>query len=157
MLRLLAVYGLALAATTDVSVTILQRMSDARFSSAQLCGETFVNGTCWLGPSWQTVVVAALAAVDEFNARNGTYAPALADLAGCDKQLKITLMDSGSTPETGLAAVIPSLSETNRPNVIIGPARSAAPAPVAMLSGALDVPQISYWSTAAELEDKASC
>ena len=46
MLRLLAVYGLALAATTDVSVTILQRMSDARFSSAQLCGETFVNGTC---------------------------------------------------------------------------------------------------------------
>ena len=72
MLRLLAVYGLALAATTDVSVTILQRMSDVRFSSAQLCGETFVNGTCWLGPSWQTVVVAALEAVDEFNARNGT-------------------------------------------------------------------------------------
>lgn len=93
-----------------LDLAILQRMSDARFPSPELCGATFVNDTCWLDNSWQTVAVAALTAVADFNGRFGMHAPALSELAGCDKKLGLRLMDSAFDghyirPRTGKGAL----------------------------------------------------
>ena len=125
-----------------LDLAILQRMSDARFPSPELCGATFVNGTCWLDNSWQMVAVAALTAVADFNGRFGMHAPALSELAGCDKKLGLRLMDSASTGTTSVLALAKVLSESEAPDVIIGPSRSVASVQTAPISGIADIPQI---------------
>ena len=85
-----------------VRVALLQRMSDARMASAELCGGAagnWVDGTCWLGEGWQAVSAAGLAAVNDFNARSGSYVPQFASEAmqACDVQLSVSVIDSGST------------------------------------------------------------
>ena len=80
----------------SLHVSILQRMSDARYPSVDTCGGSFINGTCWLGEGWQAVAVAGLAAIKDFNNRDGTWAPILAspELAACDKKIAHTVLDT---------------------------------------------------------------
>ena len=142
-------------ASALLNVTILQRMSDARYGTAEACGGTWANGTCWLSAQWQAVAVAGLTAVADFNARKSTHVPGLGSaLVGCDKQIAFTLLDSGSTGATSLSNVAPDLLSGTRPDLIIGPARSASTAPVAGLAGAIDLPQIGYWATAPTFTDQ---
>ena len=151
-----------------VRMPILQRMSDTRILTAEACGdgETWVpadagsdqEGTCWLGSSWQAVAVAGIAAVRDFNERAVTYVPALADLEGCDKQLSINLLDSGSTGLSALEQLArPLFNPVNGTDVhaVIGPSRSAASLATASITGIWDTPQISYWATSTDL-DKTS-
>ena len=85
-----------------VRVALLQRMSDSRLKSAELCNGAagkWAGGTCWLGEGWQAVAAAGLAAANDFNARVGTYVPQFASEAmqACDVQLSVSVLDSGST------------------------------------------------------------
>ena len=85
-----------------VRVALLQRMSDARMTSAELCGGAagnWVDGTCWLGQGWRAVTAAGMAAANDFNARSGSYVPQFASEAmqACDVQLSVSVIDSGST------------------------------------------------------------
>ena len=135
----------------DVKVPILQRMSDDRVLSADECEGSWVNDTCWLSSQWQAVAVAALAAVQDFNARRGTYTPAFASdsVLACDKKLQVELLDSGSIGPTSSQRLADALPV----DALIGPARSASASITANIAGMLDVPQISYWATSTALDD----
>jgi len=142
---------------STIHVVILQRMSDSRFASEESCGPSWADGHCWLGSGWQAVAVSGLAAVADFNARNGTFAPALAgeQMAACDKQMEVTLLDSQSAGQTALTALFEAglFTTQPQPDIIIGAARSAANVVTAVLTGTLEIPQISYWSTSPKLSD----
>ena len=149
----------------DVPVAILQRMSDGRFTTAAACempnswsassdgmalsefwqAQEPALGTCWLDSTWKAVAVAGLAAVHDFNERVGTFAPALGSdtVRACDKQITVSLLDSGSTGPAALVEFIEALYSTTPPIALIGPARSAASKSVAGLAGVKDVPQAS--------------
>ena len=144
------------ADNSTLRVIVLQRMSDARFPSEESCGPSWADGHCWLDSGWQAVAVTALAAAADFNARNGTFAPALASeqMAACDKQMEITMLDSESTGQMALEALFGSGLFTDPPHVVIGAALSAVNSVTAVPTGALEIPQISYWSTSPKLSDK---
>ena len=110
------------------------------------CVAEWVNGTCWLAEPMQAVVAAALTAVTDFNARD---AAVLGSLGGCDKQLQYRLLDSGGTAAKSVRA----LGDLSGTDVVIGAARSAVTTTTAAITGALDIPQISYWSTSTDLRD----
>lgn len=85
-----------------VRVALLQRMSDARLKSPELCNGAagkWEGGTCWLGEGWQATAAAGLAAANDFNARIGSYVPQFASEAmrACNVQLNVSVIDSGST------------------------------------------------------------
>ena len=129
----------------EVPVAILQRMSDGRFTTAAACEtpnswlassdgtalsefwQTY-RGSCWLDSSWQAVAVAGLAAVHDFNERADTFAPSLGSDAvlACDKQLSVSLLDSGSTGPAALVEFVKALYSTAPPIALVGPARKDA-------------------------------
>ena len=75
-------------------------------------------------------------------------------IKSCDKQLKINIIDSGSTGNPATKAFLGAYyNESTRPHLMVGAARSAASMPTALVSGIYDVPMISYWSTSAKLDD----
>eukprot|EP00964_Phaeocystis_antarctica_P113246 scaffold77312_cov35-Phaeocystis_antarctica.AAC.1 len=106
-----------------VRVALLQRMSDARLKSAELCDGAagkWAGGTCWLGEGWQAVAAAGLAAANDFNARIGTYVPQFASEAmqACDVQLSVSVLDSGSTAMHALEQLTTQvLDENTAPDV----------------------------------------
>ena len=114
-----------------VRVALLQRMSDARLKSAELCDGAagkWAGGTCWLGEGWQAVAAAGLAAANDFNARVGTYVPQFASEAmqACDVQLSVSVLDSGSTAMHALEQLTTQvLDETIAPDVRRPPSLAA--------------------------------
>lgn len=141
---------LPVVASTNVSLAILIRHSDARSTSYETCAGEWINGACWMTDTMQTVVAASLTAVTDFNARNASALPAFGNLAGCDKQLRFRLLDSGGTVAKSVRALGDLTSGTD---VVIGPGRSSVSTTTAAITGALDIPQISYWSTSTDLDD----
>ena len=162
-------------------VTLLQRMSDARQTSAELCdgeGGNWVAeggggtgggtrggpgggtaGTCWLREGWQAVAAAGLAAVNDFNARVGSYVPQFASEAmqACDVQLSVSSIDSGSSATVTMGALTERLFTPSAPDLVIGPARSEVAQQAATLLGteAIDTLQMSYWASSPKLSDKS--
>ncbi|EOD10886.1 hypothetical protein EMIHUDRAFT_215146 [Emiliania huxleyi CCMP1516] len=136
-------------ASVNVNLAILTYQSDARFTSAETCVAEWVNGTCWLAEPMQAVVAAALTAVTDFNARDAVALPVLGSLGACDKQLQFRLLDSGGTAAKSVRA----LGDLSGTDVVIGAVRSTVTATTAAITGALDIPQISYWSTSTDLRD----
>ena len=136
-------------ACANVNLAILTYQSDARFTSAETCVAEWVNGTCWLAEPMQAVVAAALTAVTDFNSRDAVALPVLGSLGGCDKQLAFRLLDSGGTAAKSVRA----LGDLSGTDVVIGAVRSAVTTTTAAITGALDIPQISYWSTSTDLCD----
>ena len=173
---MLALLLVPMPSAVEVPVAILQRMSDGRFTTAAACEtpnswsassdgtglsefwQTYGRGTCWLDSSWQALAVAGLAAVHDFNARVGTFAPSLGSdsVRACDKQLSHTVLDSGSTGPAALAEFVKALHSTAPPIALVGPFRSASSKSVAGLAGVRDIPQISYGSTSAALDKTSS-
>ena len=166
-----------------VSVALLQRMSDARLTTAALCdsdGGTWIasaevaetaeaaeaagttrasaGGTCWLGEGWQAVAAAGLAAASDFNARVGTYVPQFASEAmqSCDVQLSVSVLDSGSTASVTMGELTERLLTPYAPDLVIGPPRSEPAQQAATLlgTGSIDTPQVSYWASSPKLSDK---
>ena len=145
----------------EVKLLVLQRMTDVRTTEAD-CVSQFISSPatlgeqrCWLGDSWKAVAATGLAAIEHFNDRDPTYVPEFAGLAGCDKYVNATVLDSGSMGSPSVQAILSQLSgdSTTQPDLIIGPARSAAAMPSATLAGVADIPQITYWATSARLDD----
>ena len=143
-----------------VRVALLQRLSDARMISAELCGGAagnWLDGTCWLGEGWQAVSAAGLAAVNDFNARSGSYVPQFASEAmqACDVQLSVSVIDSGSISTVTMGALTTRLFTPAAPDVVVGPARSEVAQQAATLLGtdAIDTLQISYWASSPKLSD----
>ena len=142
----------------NVSLRILQRMSDARSSEAECSSvtEQWVDGRCWLSGvgGWQSVAAAGLAAVDDFNARDARQVEAFGNLSHCDKYLDVTVYDTGSSETVAYASVTDMFaSPSTAPDVVVGPARSAVSLHTALPLGVRGIPQISYWSTSAVLDD----
>ena len=137
---------------TVVRVGLLQRMSDARLASAELCNAAdgnWADGTCWLGKGWQATAAAGLAAAADFNTRDGRYVPQFASEAmqSCGVQLAVTVIDSGSTARHTLERLTAPASdqgEGGEPHVVVGPLRSAVSEASALLLGVRDTPQVSY-------------
>ena len=144
-----------------VNVALLQRMSDARLTSAGLCDGAAghqVDGTCWLGEGWQASAAAGLAAASDFNARVGTYVPQFASEAmqSCDVQLSVSVLDSGSTASVTMGELTERLLTPYAPDLVIGPPRSEPAQQAATLlgTGSIDTPQVSYWASSPKLSDK---
>lgn len=131
---------------TVVRVSLLQRMSDARLASAELCNAAdgkWADGMCWLGEGWQAAAAAGLAAAADFNARDGSYVPQFASgaMQSCGVQLDVTVIDSGSIPGHTLERLTaPTPAE---PHAVVGPLRSAVSEASALLLGVRDIPQVS--------------
>ena len=145
-------------------VGLLQRMSDARLDSAELCsgadGEwDWADGTCWLGTGWQAAAAAGLAAADDFNARFSRYVPQFASEAmqQCGVQLSVSVLDSGSTEAHAMGKLTQRLFTPGKPDLVVGPARSAVVQPTATILGmeAVDTLQISYWASSPLLSNTA--
>ena len=158
-----AILALTLATPTQakvLQVTILQRMSDASISTEAACaasGGDFSSGTCWLAGLWKTVMAAGLAAVSDFNARNAMYSPNVAGAVGCDIQLTVQVIDTGSTAPTAMGRLTDSLcTDANRTNVVVGPAGSTVSEATATLLGNLDITQVAYWPTSPSLSSEAA-
>ena len=136
-------------ASTNVSLAILSWQSNARSTTAETCAGDFVDDTCWVPEPLQSVVASALTAVADFNSRDATALPVLGSLAGCNIDLRFRLLDSGGTAAKSVRA----LGDLSGTDVVIGAARSDVSATTAAITGALDIPQISYWSESTDLSD----
>lgn len=152
----------AASGSVPVALDMLQRMTDERGTTEDSCngvGTTNtwdnVTETCWKDASWQAVAVAGIAAALDFNNRDGTFAPQLSQLDGCDKYFDFKLVDSGSYAPRAALELASSLLAERPPQALVGPARSAVSETVAVLAGHVDIPQISYWSTSSALDDTA--
>ena len=132
---------LPVVASTNVSLAILIRHSDARSTSYETCAGEWINGACWMTDTMQTVVAASLTAVTDFNARDAGALPAFGNLAGCDKQLRFRLLDSGGTVAKSVRALGDLTSGEWGTDVVIGPGRSTVSTTTAAITGALDIPQ----------------
>jgi len=104
--------------------------------------------------------IAGYIAMREFNQRSGKILPELPQLIGtCNLQLDTRMYDSTQSPIVSALAmhrairVNPSVL-TPFPMAVIGSLRSAVTGQMAILSGALGIPQISPGSTSAELDNK---
>ena len=145
---------LPVVASTNVSLAILIRHSDARSTSYETCAGEWINGACWMTDTMQTVVAASLTAVTDFNARDAGALPAFGNLAGCDKQLRFRLLDSGGTVAKSVRALgdltsgVPMWSSAPAA-APYRPPRRPSPAPSTSRR------QISYWSTSTDLDDIA--
>ena len=136
-------------ASVNVSVAVLTWQSLARSTSAETCYLDWANGTCWLPEAAQAIVAVALTAVTDFNSRKATALPVLGSLEGCDKQLQFQLLDSGGAAAKSLQ----SLGDLSGTDVVIGPLWDSASTTTAVVTGRLDIPQISYGSSSADLSD----
>ena len=151
----------SIASAVDFKLLILQRMADTRvIQSACSPASNWQSDRCVLdGVGWRGVAAAAVAIVKDFNDRNGRIIPAFAQepIKSCDKRMVASLVDSGSTGPPSTKALLDAVASGNRPHMIIGPARSAASIPSALVAGSIyQIPQISYWATSAKLDDTAT-
>ena len=134
----------------------LQRISDTRTPQSD-CTTSWsqLTQSCQLDDNWKAVALMGMTAVEDFNARNGRFVPAFASdsTVACDKTISPVVYDSGSNGAASVSALITALtSSSSRPNVIVGPSRSAAALPTATVAGVEDIPQISYWATSKSLD-----
>lgn len=139
------------------------------------------DGKCFLTEDWAAIAASGLQGALEFNNRNGRYAPLLAQepFVSCDKQLAVTVRDSGSVGKSSTKALLDvyhgsrecvaqsttaagsgsanatAASSVRRygADIVVGPARSAACSQAAIPAGIYNVPMISYWATSAKLDD----
>ena len=139
-----------------VRVGLLQRMTDSRLSSAELCSGAdgnWANNTCWLGDGWKVAAAAGLTAAADFNARESRYVPQFAGMSSCGVQLSVTVLDSGSTASRTLDALFEQ-DQNDKPHVVVGPLRSSVSEASALLLGVRDTPQVSYGSSSPTLSNK---
>ena len=136
----------------DVSLAGLFMLSYEEMTTADSCAGVgdWVNGTCWEIEQMQAVVASALLAVSDFNSRNVGALPALGTVSACDKQLQMRLLDSGGSVTKSVQALGDLSSGTD---VVIGPGRSSVSFYTAAITGAYELPQISYWSTSIDLSN----
>ena len=147
----------------NVSVALFQPLSAAFALSASDCPYVWTNGTCW-SDRFFSLTVMALQAVDDFNARNGTWVPAFASLQGCDKLLSADVFDTGQTPNTtvqALAEILPAECPAECPadspvDAIVGPGTSTDTRAVAAAAGFQGIPLFGYAATSADLDDRSS-
>ena len=137
---------------TVVRVGLLQRMSDARLASAELCNAAdgnWADGTCWLGEGWQAAAAAGLAAAADFNTRDGRYVPQFASEAmqSCSVQLAVSVTDTGLTKAFAMGELTQRLFTPQKPDLVVGPALSDVAQPTATILGieAVDTPQVPRW------------
>ena len=92
-------------------------------------------------------------------ARAGGRRARLAPLAmqQCGVQLSVSVLDSGSTEASAMGKLTQRLFTPDKPDVVVGPARSAVALPTATILGveAVDTLQISYWASSPLLSNKA--
>ena len=150
----MSVFSLLLPAlvAVDVKLAGLFMLSYEEVTTADSCAGVgdWVDGTCWEIEQMQAVVASALLAVSDFNARNVSALPALGTVSACDKQLRLRLLDSGGTVTKSVQALGDLSSGTD---VVIGPGRSSVSFHTAAITGAYELPQISYWSTSTDLSN----
>ena len=142
------------AGGVDVNVAALFMLSYKAVSTAESCAGVgnWRNGTCWEIEPMQAVVVSALLGVTDFNSRNASALPALRSLTACDKQLRFRLLDSGGSVSKSILALGDLSAGTD---LVIGPGRSSVSTTIARMTGAHNIPQISYWSTSPDLDNIA--
>jgi ABC-type branched-subunit amino acid transport system substrate-binding protein len=101
------------------------------------------------------VAAGALRGVLDFNARNGTYVDELSKLDGCDKQIVARVFDDGRSPSLGVWGLLDVLGLGDPLHVVIGASSSGVSVPTALITGVLNIPQISFAATSEELDNKA--
>lgn len=109
-----------------------------------------------LGDEWRTVAAAGLLAVQHFNSRDPSIVPELANISSCNVSFHTEVFDTGSEETRTVQQFLRQYtdSDVSQFDVIVGPARSACSAPVALIAGIEKIPQISYWATSPTLEDR---
>jgi ABC-type branched-subunit amino acid transport system substrate-binding protein len=147
----------------DVNVAFLLIQSYANGvthadNCTNLSGDFLVeNGVArcvWRG-IWQEIAAGALRGVVDFNARDGRYVEELSKLGACDKQLVPRVIDDGISPSLAVSGLLDALGSAHRPDVVIGASASSCSVPTALITGVLNIPQISFWSTSSQLDDKS--
>ena len=145
-------------------VGLLQRMSDLRLASAELCSGAngnWANGTCYLGDGWKAAAVAGLVAAEHFNARDSRYVPQFGngtmDGTSCGIQLSVSVMDTGSNKASSMSGLTQRLFTPSKPDVVVGPAISDVAQATATILGieSIDTAQVSYWAASPKLSNKA--
>jgi len=111
---------------------------------------------CFLGMEFAAIAAAGLLAVEHFNNRNGDYIEEFATLKadGCKLEFNPVMIDTRYTPDMAVSGLINQLGDAKsfRVNGIVGAATSASTMPTALISGAVDIPQISYSATSTQLD-----
>mmetsp|Transcript_33348 Transcript_33348/g.53839 ORF Transcript_33348/g.53839 Transcript_33348/m.53839 type:complete len:795 (-) Transcript_33348:88-2472(-) len=146
----------AFGADVVLNLGLLSRISDARNDEASCDSQKWVpeQKICSMGDVWLAAAHMGFLAVDHFNNRNDTYVPEFGQLAGCNKKINPLSLDSGSMGQPSIRAVMKALADNGKVHGFIGPGRSAAAAPVAMLTGALDIVAITWWATSNRLSNR---
>ena len=125
-------------------VAILEGLTDGLLTQPECNASrgSWIDGECWL--ERQPVVAVGLAAVDDFNSRNATYAPQYAspEVQACDKQLSISVLDSHGLTKFTLGQIIGSLGSSLQPHSIVGPQYSSVAIALAPMTGVLEIPLV---------------
>jgi hypothetical protein len=74
------------------------------------------------------------------------------ELRACDKTMNLTVTDSQSEPAESVQALFWLMENVQPLHSIVGPARSGASIPTAVVAGLYDIPTISYWATSPRLD-----
>ena len=100
---IVSLFAVAVASVDiDIQLGMMERQTDFRSRNAEDCGPTWDGDKCWQGDNWKAVMLPGLMAVKHFNERNPVYVSEFGNLAGCDKKLVPTIVDSGSVGSTSL-------------------------------------------------------
>ena len=155
---------LAAASATPFHLGFLQRMSDERISEGDCQSPaSWADGRCWLDDGWRATAAMGIAAVRDFNARDGSSVPQFGALTECDKQLVPAVYDTASTLLSTTRHVIMMhdtgdgcSANTSRPAALVGPARSSVVVGTLGVTNLYDTVSISYWASSTDLSDEAS-
>jgi hypothetical protein len=152
------------AGDQNAAVAMLQRMSDSSVSESQCLPAQWREGRCWLGTDWQAVNAMGFAAIDDFNARDGSSVPQFATLGSCDKRLVPQVSDTQSSGAVAFDTAIafnfpqndtchPDRAET--PVAIVGPCLSTTSKVIARAPGA-SLLNIAHWASNVDLSDTST-
>lgn len=98
--------------------------------------------------TWLTVAMSGLIGMDMFNNRDSTFIEEYRGL-DCPVYFNYTMYDDRSTPVGAMIAY-----RSREHDILVGPARSVASVPTAIVGGIDHIPQMSYWATSPALDDK---
>jgi len=143
---------------SDVNLLFLSSQSNQERTTSATCEppSSWSGGKCWSSDEYLALPIFAFFAARDFNARDGRYVPAFANLSGCDKQIKLTLADSRTLGAQVLKSVLDEVAghRVGSLHGIVGPARSSQSVHIAPVTGTLDIIQLSYHATSPMLDNK---
>lgn len=151
------IFAQSFAQDNVLRVAVLQPMSEEALTSEDcLSPGTLINQSCYYGDTFKVMSALGLLSAGHYNNRTGTYVQNYGDLSGCTLKMDIQIFDAPSRSPNLAVRTLLNLLDSFNPHAVIGASSSGNSRPTSLITGVLDIPQISYWATSKSLDNTAN-